>query len=109
MKNTVCIAMAVLAMAGGGVAYAVSGTAQDRPAATATAQKKTTFAIENMTCATCPITVRRAMESVPGVNSVEVDFAAKTARATYDPARATAAQIAAASTNAGYPARVVQN
>nr|WP_262422597.1 cation transporter [Brevundimonas denitrificans] len=30
-----------------------------------------------MTCATCPITVRRAMESVPGVNSVEVDFAAR--------------------------------
>ena len=53
MKKTVCIAMAVLAMAGGGVAYAVSGTAQDRPAATATAQKQTTFAIENMTCATC--------------------------------------------------------
>ena len=50
-----------------------------------------------------------SVESVPGVNSVEVDFAAKTARATYDPARATAAQIAAASTNAGYPARVVQN
>lgn len=48
MKKTVCIAMAVLAMAGGGVAYAVSGTAQDRPAATATAQKQTTFAIENM-------------------------------------------------------------
>src|SRR5436305_9784515 len=62
MKKTVCIAMAVLAMAGGGVAYAVSGTAQDRPAATATAQKQTTFAIENMTCATCPITVKKAME-----------------------------------------------
>src|SRR3546814_10471617 len=75
MKKTVCIAMAVLAMAGGGVAYAVSGTAQDRPAATATAQKQTTFAIENMTCATCPITVQKAMEGVAGVTAVTVDFA----------------------------------
>src|SRR3546814_2784620 len=67
---SVCIAMAVLAMAGGGVAYAVSGTAQDRPAATATAQKQTTFAIENMTCATCPITVKKAMEGVAGVTAI---------------------------------------
>src|SRR3546814_11361108 len=85
MKKTVCIAMAVLAMAGGGVAYAVSGTAQDRPAATATAQKQTTFAIENMTCATCPITVKNAMEGVAGVTAVTVDFAAKTASAHYNP------------------------
>jgi mercuric ion binding protein len=99
--------MAVLAMAGGGVAYAVSGTAQDRPAATATAQKQTTFAI--MTCATCPITVKKAMEGVAGVTAVTVDFAAKTARATYDPRRTNAAAIAAASTNAGYPARAIQN
>jgi mercuric ion binding protein len=109
-EKTVCIAMAVLAMAGGGVAYAVSGTAQDRPAATATAQKQTTFAIENMTCATCPITVKKAMEGVAGVTAVTVDFAAKTARATYDPRRTNAAAIAAASTNAGYPARAaIQN
>ncbi|KAH2825793.1 hypothetical protein KXV85_010653 [Aspergillus fumigatus] len=85
------------------------GTAQDRPAATATAQKQTTFAIENMTCATCPITVKKAMEGVAGVTAVTVDFAAKTARATYNPRRTNAAAIAAASTNAGYPARAIQN
>ena len=109
MKKTFLIGLAVVAVAGVGAAVAFDGPGQNRPASTAAAQQQTTFAIEHMTCATCPITVRRAMESVPGVNSVEVDFAAKTARATYDPARATAAQIAAASTNAGYPARVVQN
>jgi mercuric ion binding protein len=38
-----------------------------------------------------------------------VDFASKTARATYDPRRTNAATIAAASTNAGYPARAVQS
>lgn len=108
MKKTVLIGLAVVAVAGVGAALAFDGASQNRPAASALAQQQTTFAIEHMTCATCPITVRRAMEGVPGVSSVQVDFAAKTARATYDPARTTAAQIAAASTNAGYPASVVQ-
>ena len=108
MKKILLIGLAVLVTAGGGIAYAVGGKAQDRPA-TATAQAQTTFAIENMTCATCPITVKRAMEGVAGVSAVTVDFAAKTARVTYDPRRANAAAIAAASTNAGYTARAIQN
>ena len=108
MKKTILTGLAVMAMTGGGVAYAVGGTAQNRPAAPATTQHQTTFAIENMTCATCPITVRKAMEGVAGVSAVQVDFTAKTARATYDPKRTTAARIAAASTNAGYPAHAVR-
>lgn len=110
MKKTLLIGLAVVAMTGGGVALALGGTAHDRPAASsAQTQAQTTFTIENMTCATCPITVRRAMEGVAGVSAVSVDFNAKTARATYDPRRTNAAAIAAASTNAGYPARAVQN
>lgn len=110
MKKTLLIGMAAVAMAGGGVAYALSGTTNDQPAASsAQTQAQTTFAVENMTCGTCPITVRKAMEGVAGVSAVSVDFNAKTARATYDPRRTTAAAIAAASTNAGYPARAVQN
>ena len=63
-----------------------------------------TFAIENMTCALCPVTVRKAMESVAGVKSVSVDFEHKTATVVFDPAVTDRAAIAAASTNAGYPA-----
>lgn len=107
MKKTTLIGLAVLALAGGGVALALGSSPQDRPAATATAQKQTTFAIENMTCAMCPVTVKRAMEGVSGVSEVSIDFEAKTARATYDPHRTNAAAIAAASTNAGYPAHAV--
>lgn len=62
------------------------------------------FRVEQMTCATCPIAVKTAMGAVKGVTSVEIDFDAKTATVTFDPAVATTAQIAAASTNAGYPA-----
>ncbi len=107
MKKAMMIGAAVLVLAGGGVALALGNAGADRPAASATTQAQTTFAIENMTCAMCPITVRRAMEGVAGVSAVEVDFEAKTARATYDPRRANAAAIAAASTNAGYPAHAV--
>ena len=66
--------------------------------------QKITFAIEKMTCAACPITVRKAMERVDGVKSVKVDFEAKTATVLFDPSIATPDQIGTASTNAGYPA-----
>lgn len=68
------------------------------------AQQTSTFSIEKMTCAACPITVRKAMEGVEGVQKVTVDFDQKTATVIYDPAVTTIDQIAAASTNAGYPA-----
>jgi mercuric ion binding protein len=69
------------------------------------ATRVATFRIDNMTCALCPITVRTAMEGVSGVRSVKVDYDSKTARVTFDPAETDVDAIAAASTNAGYPAR----
>ncbi|MEM8500806.1 MAG: heavy metal-associated domain-containing protein [Pseudomonadota bacterium] len=64
------------------------------------------FAVENMTCAACPITVRKAMSRVDGVQSVEVNFEAKTVTATYDPALTDTTSIAEASTAVGFPAQV---
>ena len=64
------------------------------------------FVVENMTCELCPITVRTSMERVPGVASVTIDFAAKTATVVYDPSVATDDSIAAASNNVGYPAHI---
>ncbi|WCL52894.1 heavy-metal-associated domain-containing protein [Gimibacter soli] len=72
------------------------------------AQKTVTFSIEKMTCAMCPITVRKAMEKVDGVLSVETDYESKTATVVFDPSKADTDAIAAASTNAGYPATVAQ-
>ncbi|NJO22555.1 MAG: heavy-metal-associated domain-containing protein [Sphingomonadales bacterium] len=80
---------------------AAAGTAAIIAAAT---ERTETFAIENMTCALCPITVKTVMEHVDGVKSVTVNFDAKTATVVYDPSIATAEAIARASTNAGYPA-----
>lgn len=92
-----------------GVAGAISAvTAAPKPVAPVSVQAATarteTFVIRNMTCALCPVTVRKAMEGVQGVRSVAVDFQAKTATVRFDPLKATAGMIAAASANAGYPA-----
>jgi mercuric ion binding protein len=70
-------------------------------------EKTTTFNVENMTCATCPITVRKAIEQVSGVKSVTVDYESKTAIVVFDPNVTTPVKIGAASTNAGYPAKPV--
>ena len=65
------------------------------------------FAVENMTCAACPITVRKAMSRVDGVQSVAVNFEERTATAIYDPAITNAAAIGEASSSVGFPARPV--
>lgn len=106
MKKTVIALIAVGALAIVGVASAYTASARNA-AASSSEERIQTFAIENMTCATCPITVKKAMRGVKGVASVDVDFAAKTATVVYDPAITTADEIAAASTNAGYPATAI--
>lgn len=69
------------------------------------AQRTLTFAVDNMTCASCPYTVKNSMAAVPGVLQVEVSFEAKTATVTFDDAITNPDAIAEASRNAGYPAR----
>lgn len=63
--------------------------------------------VEGMTCNLCPVTVRKALQQVPGVVEARVDFEAKRAHARYDPGKARPEAIAKALTDAGFPARVV--
>jgi mercuric ion binding protein len=72
------------------------------------AERSTMFSIANMSCALCPITVKSAISQVPGVITVEVDAELARAFVRYEDSQATTAAIAAASTNAGYPAAEVQ-
>lgn len=71
-------------------------------------ERTITFAVDNMTCASCPYIVKSSMAGVPGVAKVAVSFRAKTATVTFDDAKTNPATIAAASMNAGYPAHPVQ-
>ncbi|MBA7466458.1 hypothetical protein ES703_20927 [subsurface metagenome] len=62
------------------------------------------FTVDNMTCASCPYIVKKSMAAVHGVGNVVVSFEAKTATVTFDDAKTNPEAIAAASSNAGYPA-----
>lgn len=86
---------------------AITAQAQGGTEATSTLSSQV-FTIDNMTCAMCPVTVRTAMEGVSGVRSAQVDFDAKTATVIFDPSQTNVAAIAAASTNAGYPAHATR-
>ena len=67
-------------------------------------ERTVTFAVDNMTCASCPYIVKTSMAAVPGVANVTVSFEAKTATVMFDDAKTNPDAIAAASANAGYPA-----
>ena len=74
------------------------------PLAVVAAQPQTVVLdIQNMTCEVCPITVRKALDKVPGVAAVKVDFDKKTATVKFDPDRANIAALVKATTDAGYP------
>jgi mercuric ion binding protein len=62
--------------------------------------------VQNMTCELCPITVKKALDNVPGVIASKIDLAKKTATVTFDPDRANVAGLVEATTNAGYPSTV---
>ncbi len=68
-------------------------------------ERSATLAVENMTCALCPLTVKKAMAKVDGVSRVEVSYDKREAVVTFDDARTSVQAIAKASTEAGYPAR----
>ena len=66
-----------------------------------------TLAVENMTCGTCPIVVKKALERVPGVSSTSVDFEKRTATVTFDPDKTTSARLTQATTQAGFPSKLI--
>ena len=90
MKHTLIMALAALTLL---------------PAPANAAERTVTLTVENMTCPSCPYMVREAMAAVPGVSRVTVSFERKAAVVTFDDARTTAEAVAAASANAGFPAR----
>ena len=108
MKRPLIVAAGILALGIAGILsmMAVSPMSAQSASTQVAAVETQTFAIENMTCALCPVTVKKAMEQVKGVRSVRIDFAARTATVAFDPSVTTIEAIAAASASAGYPASV---
>lgn len=86
--------------------FAIASLAVSAVTAHAAAPQTVTLDVQNMTCAVCPITVKKSLERIAGVSDVSVDFKAKTARVTFDVGKAKPADLTAATTSAGFPSTV---
>ncbi len=72
----------------------------------ASSPKTVPLNVQNMTCAACPITVKKALEQVPGVNDVKIDFEHKTATVHLDADKTNIALLTKATADAGFPSTV---
>ena len=117
MNRSIFAGALVLGLAGGMAALVASpllagASAQIDAAQPSAAQRVATLSLVNVGCVTCAPIVKRALSSLPGVASVSVNEgfgASAQARVIYDPRKISPATLAAAATNAGYPASIVNN
>jgi periplasmic mercuric ion binding protein len=65
-----------------------------------------TLSVPGMTCAACPITVKKALSRVDGVVSTTVSFENREAVVVYDDARTSVQALTLATRNAGFPSKV---
>ncbi len=66
------------------------------------ATKTVTLSVPGMTCAACPITVKKALTKVEGVENIKVDLEEKKALVTFDDAKTNVQALLEATKNAGY-------
>ena len=64
------------------------------------------FQIEKLTCGACVSNIENALSGLGGIGSVEVNLTSNRGRVTYNPSETDSRAIAAAITDAGYPASV---
>lgn len=105
--KTVCLTLSLLAVP------LLMQTAHAEAAVPVQLQKQNssqavTLDMQNMTCAMCKITIKKALQGVEGVQKVSVDADTKTADVTFDPQKTSIEALIKATTNAGYPATVRQ-
>jgi len=81
---------------------ALSGT-------TLAAVKTVTLSVPGMTCSACPITVKKALQGVKGVEKVAVAYEPKEAVVTFDDAKSSVDKLREATANAGYPSTLKES
>jgi mercuric ion binding protein len=79
-------------------AAALSAAAADPP-------RTVILEVQNMTCATCPLTVQQLLKRQLGVVEAKAEMKTATARVSFDPAKNTPERLARVVTEAGYPAK----
>jgi len=70
------------------------------------APKTVTLAVPGMDCPVCPITVKKALTKVAGVNQTVVNFDKREVIVTFDDAQTNAEALIQATKNAGYPSQL---
>ncbi|MBS0597586.1 MAG: mercury resistance system periplasmic binding protein MerP [Proteobacteria bacterium] len=70
------------------------------------ATQTVTLSVPGMTCAACPITVKKALSKVEGVGQVDVTFEKRQAVVTFDDAKTSVQKLTKATEDAGYPSSV---
>jgi mercuric ion binding protein len=89
----------LISLAAIGAALLASGTAS-------AGEQTLKLAVSNMYCATCPLTVKKALSAVPGVTKADVSYKDKSAVVTFDDQKATVQALIDAATKAGYPTKL---
>jgi len=87
--------LAILALAAAGISL---------PAVAA--QRTVVLSVPSMNCAACPITVRKALEKVAGVQKVKATLEPPEAVVTFDDAMTSVDKLTEATKGAGYPSSV---
>lgn len=90
-KFLICLAFAGLAAASGA---GLAGT------------KTVALSVSGMTCATCPIPVKKSLTRVEGVSKAKVSFEKNEAVVTFDDAKTSVEALVKATSSAGYPSTV---
>ena len=65
--------------------------------------KTVTLDVPGMTCSTCPITVKKALMKIDGVQQIATNVKKREAVVTFDDTKTSFSKLAAATANAGYP------
>jgi mercuric ion binding protein len=70
------------------------------------ATQTVTLAVPGMTCAACPITVKKALSRVEGVSKIDVSYTRLEAVITFDDAKTGVQALTRATADAGYPSEL---
>jgi mercuric ion binding protein len=73
------------------------------------ATQTTTLKVPGMTCPACPITVKKALQKVPGVSKIDVNYPQKEVVVTFDDAKTNEKALMKATTDVGFPSQPVKD
>lgn len=86
--------------------FLIQAAHAELPIQTQASDQSVTLDVQNMTCAMCKFTIKKALLGINGVDKVEVDYDAKTTTVSFNPQKTSVDALVKATKNAGYPATV---